>query len=72
MVATHHPDLEDLPLPETVGTFSKNCKNMNLRLTPKASKPTGRITMDRESELPFMAGVALKCRAILPTDSPFS
>lgn len=72
IIAQAHPELEDFEILNRSASFAKHCKNLDLRLTEKASNDTGRVTKDMESKLPYMADVALKCGAILPADSCFS
>jgi hypothetical protein len=71
MIAARHPQLEELLRLETVGSFAAHCKFLELRLNPKGSQKTGRVKSDAESSLPYMANLALQCRADLPENSLF-
>jgi hypothetical protein len=71
LVMEYHPQLEQIPL-ETAGSFAAHCKFLGLRLNPKGSRKTGRVKNDAESKLPYMANLALKCRADLPENTLIS
>jgi|ERR1017187_8133311 hypothetical protein len=71
MIAARHPQLEELLRLETVASFARHCKFLELRLSPKGSQKTGRVKGDAESSLPYMANLALQCRADLPENSLF-
>lgn len=71
MIAARHPQLEELLRLEKVESFATHCKLLELRLNPKGSQKTGRVKGDAESSLPYMANLALQCRADLPENSLF-
>ena len=71
MIAARHRQLEELLRLETVESFAAHCKFIKLRLNPKGSQKTGRVKGDAESSLPYMANLALQCRADLPENSLF-
>ena len=71
MIAARHPQIEDLLRLEKAESFAAHCKFLELRLNPKGSQKTGRVKSDAESSLPYMADLALQCRADLPENSLF-